>query len=173
MKWGKKEELYLAENYSTRMPLEEISGKLGRTIRSVQRKAQEMGISRPRKKFSVEKLRVRQKRANDKFYLQNNKKIYLRKKRRRHDIKRELISLKGGECEMCGYNKCISALEFHHKGKNKDGHLTTIIKNSSKQKALKEVEKCILLCANCHRELHSKGVSDNVSPLGSSPRSWG
>ena len=162
MRWKKDGEKYLSENYPTRMPLEEISEKLGRTIRSIQRKAQGMGISRPRKKFDGEKLRIRQKRANDKFYGLNSKKIYARKKKRRHRMKEELIFLKGGKCELCGYGKCISALEFHHNGQGKDGHLSTIIKNASKQKALKEVEKCILLCANCHREAHHKDASDNV-----------
>jgi len=154
MRWNEKEEKYLAKNYSIRMPLEEISEKLGRTIRSIQRKAQEMRISRPRKKFSIEKLRIRQKKANIKFYRQNSKRIYMRKNEKRKMMKKELILIKGGMCEKCGYNKCIAALEFHHNGKGKDGDLAHMIKNGSRQKALKEVEKCILLCANCHREAH-------------------
>jgi len=155
MRWNKEEEKYLVENYSTRMPLEEVSEKLGRTIRSIQRKAQEMKISRPRKKFSIEKLRIRQKKASDKFYGINSREIYKRKKLRRQKMKKELVSLMGGECGMCGYNKCISALEFHHKDDGKDGNLNSIIKNSSKGKALKEIKKCLLLCANCHREIHN------------------
>jgi hypothetical protein len=154
MKWSKKEEVYLVENYSTRMPLEKISGKLGRTIRSIQRKAQEMGIPRPRKKFSVEKLRIRQKRAFSKHYKKYSKRIYARKNDKRKMMKLELIEVKGGSCEECGYDKCVAALEFHHKGEDKDGDLAHMVKNGSRQKALKEVEKCVLLCANCHREVH-------------------
>jgi len=158
MKWNLREEKYLRKTYSTRIPLEEISVKLGRTIRSIQRKAAEMGISRPRKTFSVEKLRVRQNRANAKFYRLNSKKIYLRKNEKRKAMKLELIGVKGGRCEKCGYDRCVAALEFHHKGKDKDGDLAHMIKNGSRQKALKEIGKCILLCANCHREAHHKGL---------------
>ena len=154
MRWKKGEEEYLSENYSTRIPLEVLSKKLGRTIRSIQRKAQEMGISRPRKKFDKEKLRIRQKRAFVKHYGKYARKIYARKNERRKVMKLKLINAKGGGCEKCGYNRCIAALEFHHNGKDKDGDLAHMIKNGSIQKALKEGEKCVLLCANCHREAH-------------------
>lgn len=157
MRWNKKEENYLTKNYSTRLSLEIISKKLGRTIRSIQRKAQEMKISRPRKKFSIKKLRIRQKRAADKFYRKNSKKIYMMKNEKRKKIKLELINVKGGKCEGCGYSRCVAALEFHHNGKNKDDNLAHMIKNGSKQKALKEIKRCILLCANCHREVHNEG----------------
>jgi len=158
MKWDLKEEKYLEKTYSTRMPLEEISKKLGRTIRSIQRKAAEMKISRPRKSFSLEKLRARQSKANAKFYRLNSKNIYLKKNEKRKMMKLELIEVRGGRCEKCGYDRCVTALEFHHNGKDKDGDLAHIIKNGSKQKALKEIKKCILLCANCHREAHNKGL---------------
>jgi len=158
MRWILEEEKYLKKTYSTRISLEEISAKLGRTIRSIQRKAQEMGISRPRKVFDAEKLKIRQKRADEKYYLKNSKEIYQKKKLKRHRIKEELVFIKGGKCENCGYDRCISALEFHHEGDKKEDNLNTIIKNASKEKVLKEVEKCILLCANCHRELHNKGA---------------
>ncbi len=55
------------------------------------------------------------------------------------------------------YNKYVGALDFHHIGE-KEGHINTFLKNESRQKVLKEVKKCILLCANCHREIHHKGL---------------
>ena len=61
----------------------------------------------------------------------------------------------GGKCSKCGYNKCLSALDFHHNRGKKEGHLSRLIKDFSKQKSLKEIKKCILLCANCHREVHA------------------
>lgn len=155
MKWNSEEELYLKSTYSTRIALGEIAKKLGRTVRSIQRKAAEMGISRPRKIFDAEKLKVRAKKANDKFYENNSKDIYARKKLRRHAMKKDIVSIMGGKCSKCGYNKCITALEFHHEEGEKDSCLTDMIKNCSKQKVLKEIEKCVLLCANCHRETHS------------------
>lgn len=74
-------------------------------------------------------------------------------KRRR--LKEKLVEYKGGKCEICGYNKCIDALEFHHKDPNeKDFSISG--KSVSLERLKKEVDKCILVCANCHREIHSE-----------------
>lgn len=59
----------------------------------------------------------------------------------------------GGKCEICGYHKCLSALELHHKDPNqKSFSISTNRKRLSKIK--NEVDKCILICANCHKEHH-------------------
>jgi hypothetical protein len=64
-----------------------------------------------------------------------------------------LIQHKGGKCERCGYNKCEEALEFHHLDPTKKDF--TISSNSySFQKMKTEADKCILVCSNCHREIH-------------------
>ena len=65
----------------------------------------------------------------------------------------ELIDYKGGKCEKCGYNKCVEALEFHHLDPNEKDF--GISNNSySFERMKKEVDKCILVCSNCHREMH-------------------
>ena len=75
--------------------------------------------------------------------------------KKRHKIKQELVDYKGGKCEICGYDKCINALEFHHLNpEEKEFALNTANYNKSIEKLKKEVDKCILVCANCHRELH-------------------
>lgn len=67
--------------------------------------------------------------------------------------KQELVKYKGGKCSECGYDKCLSALEFHHLNpKEKD--FTVSGKSWGVEKLKKEVDKCILVCANCHIELH-------------------
>ena len=43
-----------------------------------------------------------------------NNSNYRHVKKRRSVLKEELVKYKGGKCEICGYNKCIEALEFHH-----------------------------------------------------------
>ena len=68
--------------------------------------------------------------------------------------KRTLVEEFGGCCSICGYNKNYSALEFHHlESKEKDFHLGSA-KTTNIDKLRKEVEKCILVCSNCHKELH-------------------
>ncbi len=92
------------------------------------------------------------------YYEKNKKEIYLRKKERRQKLKKEAVKLLGNKCRKCGYDKCIAALEFHHNIGEKENVIAKLIKNPSKQKVLKEIKKCILLCANCHRETHHKGL---------------
>lgn len=75
--------------------------------------------------------------------------------KRRDKIKEILVEYKGGKCEICGYNKCISALEFHHLDPNaKDFGIGAKGYTRSIEINKKEVDKCILVCANCHREIH-------------------
>ena len=75
--------------------------------------------------------------------------------KRRKLNKQLLVEYKGGCCERCGYNKCIAALEFHHiDPSTKEFGLTGNTYGIDRQKA--EADKCMLLCANCHREMHSE-----------------
>lgn len=75
---------------------------------------------------------------------------------KRRAIKDMLIAYKGGKCERCGYNKCNRALEFHHLDPSikEFGISTNINRNLDELKA--EVDKCILLCSNCHAEVHDE-----------------
>ena len=74
-------------------------------------------------------------------------------KRRRNKI--DLVKYKGGKCVKCGYDKCIDALEFHHiDNEDKDFGISSG-DTKSLETLKKEVDKCILVCANCHREIHS------------------
>lgn len=71
--------------------------------------------------------------------------------------KLEAIAYKGGECAICGYSKCSAALDFHHiNPEEKDGYGTGALKaHWSFEKNLPELDKCVLLCARCHREVHA------------------
>lgn len=74
-----------------------------------------------------------------------------------HKINKEkAINLKGGKCSICGYSKCRNALEFHHVNE-KEYDMSKLLKKSwkmNKEKILKELDKCMLVCSNCHREIH-------------------
>lgn len=75
---------------------------------------------------------------------------------KRRAIKKMLVQYKGGKCERCGYNKCIRALEFHHNDPNeKDFGLSNCLTKDI-QKLKQEADKCILVCSNCHAEIHQE-----------------
>jgi len=76
---------------------------------------------------------------------------------RRKKVRQMAIEYKGGKCEICGYSRCDNALEFHHQdlaiknfGISEKGY------TRSWGDVMKELDKCIMVCANCHRELHAK-----------------
>ena len=78
----------------------------------------------------------------------HNKKI-IQKRQNLLRVARELL---GNKCSICGYNKCNAALEFHHTTKDKEFNIAGARFGWKKLKD--EINKCILLCSNCHREHH-------------------
>lgn len=75
----------------------------------------------------------------------------------RKSRKKEYILLAGGSCAKCGYDKYYGALDFHHKDpKEKDFNVTGNGFGRSDELIKKEIQKCILLCCRCHRELHEE-----------------
>lgn len=76
--------------------------------------------------------------------------------KRREHIKLLALAYKGNKCQCCGYNKCISALEFHHiEPMQKEFAIGTNGYTRSWNKVKNELDKCILVCSNCHREIHA------------------
>ncbi len=66
------------------------------------------------------------------------------------------IEYKGGKCRVCGYDRYAGALDFHHLDeKTKKFDLSTKGLTRSWVKTKAEIDKCILVCANCHREIHA------------------
>jgi hypothetical protein len=82
---------------------------------------------------------------------------YKQQKDRAIQRKKDLVNKLGGKCSKCDYNKNLAALDFHHLDPSKKEtpmNLSFLLKMNW-EKCLKEVSKCILLCANCHREHHN------------------
>lgn len=78
-------------------------------------------------------------------------------RKRRKEIKLELIKYKGGKCQKCGYLKCHKALQFHHQDPTKkDFAIGENMKSIRIENLKKELDKCILVCANCHSEIHNE-----------------
>lgn len=75
--------------------------------------------------------------------------------KRRKKLKILALEYKGNKCLKCGYDKCIGALEFHHRNpKDKSFSISSSGNTRSWDKMRIELDKCDLLCANCHREEH-------------------
>lgn len=79
-------------------------------------------------------------------------------KLKKRALKHYLITIKGGQCQNCGYSKCEGALQFHHRDPSlKEFNFSHINLNENEfslEKILLELDKCDLLCANCHFEEH-------------------
>lgn len=71
-------------------------------------------------------------------------------------LKYKLILAKGGKCEICGYNKNISALQFHHIDPTTKKFTldARTIERKKDEEIIEEYNKCQLLCSNCHQEIH-------------------
>jgi len=76
--------------------------------------------------------------------------------KRREAVKQMSIDYKGGCCNKCGYSKCNKALEFHRLDPTKKDFSISYNGNTYAWTTVKkELDKCVLLCANCHREKHA------------------
>jgi hypothetical protein len=72
-------------------------------------------------------------------------------------FKIQCVRYKGRECEHCGYDKCLAALEFHHRDPaKKDFAISTKKCGKFSQVIREELDKCLLLCCRCHREEHER-----------------
>ena len=75
---------------------------------------------------------------------------------RRRKVKRLLVDEAGGRCALCGYSRCMSALQFHHRDRLEKGFaLSSKGITRGLAAARREARKCVLLCANCHAEVEA------------------
>ena len=74
----------------------------------------------------------------------------------RNNTKLRALRCFGNKCQLCGYSKCIQALEFHHIDPSlKDFSFSSAISTiKSWEYLVTELKKCVLVCTNCHREIH-------------------
>lgn len=127
-------------------------------LKSTRKVAKELGISRDtvRKYADVYLPKGKNEEERKKYSVQQ---VIIWRQR----AKIKLVEYKGGKCERCGYNKCIDALDFHHRDPN-EKDFTIGGKSWSFERLKKEADKCILVCANCHREIHYEIKTACTSP---------
>lgn len=102
------------------------------------------------------------------FYLENKEKQLNKFKKQNKERANFILSLKENKCcQKCNYNKCSASLDFHHLDpKQKDFNISGF-KRTRGFKDLdliyNEIEKCIILCSNCHREFHHLERQNGIS----------
>lgn len=89
---------------------------------------------------------------------------------RLRDYKIKAVMVLGGKCQKCGWNEHPAALQFHHRDPSqKSFTITTSVMGSPKkypwEVVLQEIEKCDLLCANCHFMVESAWELEEVWPV--------
>jgi predicted transcriptional regulator len=95
-------------------------------------------------KMQKERIKEKGKKYNSRWWAEKRKLI-----------KQNFVKYKGGCCILCGYDKCIASMDFHHRDPKQKDFVISKHKFSFKT-AKKELDKCDLLCRNCHSELHYK-----------------
>jgi len=104
-------------------------------------------------KYYLEHLKQEHEKARI-SYIKNRKKRIKRNSKHIFEVRKEKVALLGGKCQICGYDKCIAALQVHHLNpKEKENSYEWKRKNF-------DMSKVILLCANCHAESHYKGIME-------------
>jgi transposase-like protein len=100
--------------------------------------------------------------SKDNFYITSNGKAHGWCKKcndeiaykRQRELKQKCVDMKGGKCIFCGYSRYIGSMDFHHIEPNEKEYSISDLKTYSFEKIKVELDKCILVCRNCHGELH-------------------
>jgi len=106
--------------------------------------------------------------AEKRTYADRRKELIQAVAKRRRKLKSMAIEYKGGRCQICGYAKYQGALDLHHINPA-EKHFGMGDKGYTRswEKIKAELDKCILVCANCHREVEAgvtqlpEGIQDS------------
>lgn len=98
------------------------------------------------------------RRGNDGFRCQSCRASAVQ--RRRREVKRILVAEAGGACVVCGYDRTLGALHFHHRDPTQKAFaLSRQGVTRSLESARAEAAKCVLLCSNCHAEVEAGDIA--------------
>jgi hypothetical protein len=98
------------------------------------------------------------KSCHKKYQEKNFESHRIRNKNYHKKCKKRAIEYLGGQCQCCGFKKAMSVLQFHHRDPaEKEGDFKKI-RGMSPEKRKEELDKCDLLCANCHFGFHAGAV---------------
>jgi predicted HNH restriction endonuclease len=103
---------------------------------------------------SIDEFYRRRNDTNCSTYCKNCTTIETTKRQR--TVKQKAVNYLGGKCSICNYDKYTGALEFHHINPAEKDFNIAELKLSSFERIKPELDKCLLVCSNCHREIHGK-----------------
>jgi predicted transcriptional regulator len=84
---------------------------------------------------------------------------------RQKKMKRDAVAYKGGKCYICGYSKYVGSMDFHHVDPTRKDFAISSLRSYTWSIIQQELDKCILVCKNCHGEIHGKVVDpDGLEP---------
>ena len=90
------------------------------------------------------------------YYVRNKKEINARKKVRTDEQKQKAVEYLGGKCQQCGLEDiCVNVFDFHHRDPKEKSYDISTKRYRNFESIKQELDKCDLLCANCHRRKHS------------------
>lgn len=89
------------------------------------------------------------KQEKDRKY---NRRTREKRVNRYRSLKIKYIKLAGAKCQKCGYDESFAALHFHHVNPiEKSNTPVTVVNSNDEKRTISELDKCCLLCANCHQ----------------------
>lgn len=159
------------------LSLNRISKETGKSLTTIRYWAKKHGLKSNYVEFNIKDYgthrdcpRCKKSVLVDEFYSRRNKEnssTYCRRctsdqvLERVRKFKSMMIEYKGGKCVRCGYDRYQGALEFHHiDPSKKDFTLSRLKMNKFDDRVRGELDKCILVCSNCHREIHNEIMSE-------------
>jgi DNA-binding CsgD family transcriptional regulator len=116
--------------------------------------------------FNISESSVKKYKDNKRIELtleEKKERQYLYLQDFRQKLKDKCIEYKGGKCEICGYDKCNRSMDFHHRDPNEKDFGIGSYKILNWNKIKNELNKCDLLCKNCHGELHEKIEKEKIN----------
>lgn len=81
--------------------------------------------------------------------------VYERQRNRWIDRKIKAAEMFGGKCQLCGYDKNLASLNFHHVDSSKKEFSWPKLRQKKWDDVILELKKCVLICSNCHGEIHN------------------
>ena len=133
--------------------------KLKQYLRNKKWREENKELIKERRKIRYQENKERNRQIARDYYQQNKDKQLQQHLERARNAKIKAIQIKGGKCSICGleYNgKNATVFDFHHINSNeKEFNPKRVLNSGLTDRALAELNKCILVCSNCHRMIHN------------------